>query len=154
MVRTLVISISQYAYETLTFTAEVERKIQATEIRCFRSLLDISYRDYVTNEEVRNSIKHVIGPYADLLTTKSERKLRWYGHITRSIGLAKMILQSTVQGGRRKGRQRQRWEDNISEWTCLRLGDALRKSENREEWRKVVPRSFVMPQRSFRLRDE
>ena len=35
-----------------------------------------------------------------------------YGHVTGSTGLAKMILQGTVQGGRRKGRQKKRWEDN------------------------------------------
>ena len=33
-----------------------------------------------------------------------------------------MILQGTIQGGRRKGRQKKRWEDNISEWTVLGLG--------------------------------
>ena len=59
-------------------------------------------------------------------------------HITRSKGLAKMILQGMVQGGRRKGRQIKRWEDNISEWTGLGLGEALQKAEDREEWRKVV----------------
>ena len=64
--------------------------------------------------------------------------MRWYGHITRSTGLAKMILQGTVQGGRRKGRQKKRWGDNISEWTGLGLGGALRKAEDREGWRKVV----------------
>ena len=53
-----------------------------------------------------NSIRHAIGPYEDLITTVRKRNLRWYGHITRSTGLAKMILQGTVQGERRKGRQK------------------------------------------------
>ena len=65
-----------------------------------------------------------------------------------------MILQGMVQGGRRKGRQKKRWEDNISEWTGLGLGETLQKAEDREEWRKVAARSSLMPQRSFRLRDE
>ena len=79
-------------------------------MRRFRRLLGISYRDHVTNEEVRNTIRHVIGPYEDLITGVRKLKLRWYGHImiTRSTGLAKMILQGTVQGGRRKGRQKKR----------------------------------------------
>ena len=63
-----------------------------------------------------------------------------------------MILQGTVQGGRRKGRQINRWEDNITVWTGLKLGKALRKAENREGWRKVVARSSLVPQRSTRLR--
>ena len=65
-----------------------------------------------------------------------------------------MILQGTVQGGRMKGRQKKRWRDNISEWTGVGLVEALRKAEDREKWRKVVARSFLMPQRSFRLRNE
>ena len=91
-----------------------------------------SYRDHDTNEEVRNRIRQAIGPYEDLLTTVKKRKLRWYGHITISTGLAKMILQGTVQGGRRKGRQKKRWKDNKLEWTGLKLVEALRKVENRE----------------------
>ena len=66
------------------------------------------------------------GPYEDPITTMSKRKLRWHGRITRSTGLAKMILQSTVQEGGKKGRHKKRWEDNISEWTGLGLGEALR----------------------------
>ena len=75
---------------------------------------------------------------------------------TRSTTLAKMILQGTVRGGRSKGRQKKRWEDNIPEWIGLRLGEALRKAEERkrEEWKKVIVRSSLMAQRSFRLLDE
>ena len=65
-----------------------------------------------------------------------------------------MIPQGVVQGGSRKGRQRKRWTDIISKWTGLGLGEALQKAENREEWRKMVDLSSVMPQRSFRLQDE
>ena len=42
----------------------------------------------------------------------------------------------------------------ISEWTGLGLGEALRKAEDREEWRKVVALSSLMPQQSIRRRDE
>ena len=89
---------------------------------------------------------HAIGPYEDLITTVRKRKLRWYEHITRSTELAKMILQGTVQVARRKGRQKNRWEDSISEWAGLGLGEALRKAEDRGEWGKVVARSSLMPQ--------
>ena len=75
------------------------------EMRCFRKLLGISCRDHITNEEVKARIGNAIGPYEDLLTTVKRRKLKWYGHVTRSSGLAKTIVQGTVQGGRRRGRQ-------------------------------------------------
>ena len=75
-------------------------------------------------------IRQAIGPYEDLLTIVKKRKLRCHGHKTRSTELAKMILQGTVQGGRRRGRQKKRWEDNVTEWTGLKLGEALRKAES------------------------
>ena len=87
------------------------------------------------------------------LTTVKRRKLKWFGHVTRSSGLAKTILQGTVQGGRRRGRQRKRWEDNIKEWTGLGWNIILRKAEKREEWRKLAVKSTVVLQRSARLRD-
>ena len=75
-------------------------------------------------------------------------------YITRSPGLAKLILHGTVQRGRRKGRQKKRLEDAIPEWAGLGLGEALQKAEDREEWRKGVARLSLVPRRSFRLQDE
>ena len=71
--------------------------------------------------------------------------LKWFGHVTRSSGLAQTILQGPVQRGRRRGRQRKRWEDNIKEWTGLEWNIILRKAENREEWRKLVAKFTVVP---------
>ena len=118
LMRSLAMSIFLYACETWTITADIERRIQALEMRCFRKLFTISYRDHITNEEVKARTGNAIGLYEDLTSVK-RRKLKWYGHITRSSGLAKTILQGTVQGGRQRGRQRKRWEDNIKEWTGL-----------------------------------
>ena len=151
--RSLVISILLYACESWTLSADIERRIQATEMRCFRRLLGISYRDHITNVEVKSRIEQSIGSYEDLLTTVKKRKLMWYGHVSRSSGLAKTFLQGTVQGGRRRGRQKRRWEDNIREWTGLTLSNALRKAENREEWREMVARSAAVPRRSARSRE-
>ena len=82
---------------------------------------------YLTNEEVKARIVNAIEPHEDLLTSVKRRKLKWYGHVTRSSGLAKTILQGTVQGGRRRGRQRKRWEDSIKEWTGPEWNIILRK---------------------------
>ena len=76
------------------------------EMRCYRKILHISYKDHVTSEEVRAKIQQAIGPHVDLLTIVKRRKLQWYGHVSRSSGLAKTILQGTVKGGRRQGGQK------------------------------------------------
>ena len=123
------------------------------EMRRYRKVLRISYKDHVTNEEVRAKIQQAIGPHEDLLTTVKRRKLQWYGHVSRSSGLAKIILQGTVKGGRRQGRQRKGWEDNIREWAGLQFCKFQRAVENREKWRKLVAKSSVVPQRPSRLRD-
>ena len=68
-------------------------------------------------------------------------------------GLAKTILQVTVKGGRRQGRQKKRWEDITREWTGLEFAKSERAVENRGKWRKLVVTSSVVPQRPSRLRD-
>ena len=113
-------------------------------MRCYRRLLNLSYKDQVTNEEVRNRIQNAIGVHDDLLTMVKKRKLRWYGHISRSSGMAKTILQGTVKGARRRGRQKKRWEDNIKEWTGMGSGDSPRRAaEDREGWKGIVAMSSI-----------
>ena len=84
----LVTSIFLSACESWTLTAELQRRIHAMEMRCYRKILHISYKDYVTNEEVRAKIQQAIGPHEDLLTIVKRCKLQWYGHVSRSSGLA------------------------------------------------------------------
>ena len=74
-----------FACESWALTAEIERRNQALEMRCYRRRLNISYKDHVTNVEVRNRIKNVIGVHDHLLTMVKKRKLRWYGHIATSL---------------------------------------------------------------------
>ena len=109
---------------------EFQRRIQAMEMRCYRKILHSSYKDHVTNEEVRAKFQQAIGPHDDLTIVK-RRKLQWCGHVSRSSGLAKTILQGTMKGGRRQGRQRKRWEDNIREWTGLVFAKSQRAVKNR-----------------------
>ena len=106
----------------------------------------ISYKDHVTNQEVHAKIQQAIRPHKDLLTIVKRRKLQWYGHVSHSSGLAKTILQGTVKGAKRQGRQRKRWEDNIREWTGLEFAKSQRAVENRKRWRKLVAKLSVVPQ--------
>ena len=118
-----------------------------------RHLIQRPYKDHVTNQEVRAKIQQAIGPHEDLLTIVKRRKLQWYDHVSRSSGLTKTILQGTVKGGRRQGRQRKRWKDNIKEWTGLEFAKSQKAVENRGKWRKLVAKSSVVPQRPSLLRD-
>ena len=77
LTRFLVTSIFLYACELWTLTVEPQRRIQAMEMRCYRKILLISYKDHVTNEEVRGKIEQAIGPHEDLLTIVKRRKLQW-----------------------------------------------------------------------------
>ncbi|GFS08653.1 hypothetical protein ElyMa_004762400 [Elysia marginata] len=61
-------------------------------------------------------------------------------------------LQGTVNGDRRRARQKKRWEDNIKEWTGLELRNTLRIAGDREEWKAVV-RILYAPRRIPNLRD-
>ena len=101
--------------------------------------LEVNVVGYVTHE--------------NLLTIVKRRILQWYGHVSRSSGLAKTILKGTVKGGRRQGGQRKRWEDNIRESTGLEFGRSQRAVVNRGKWRNLVAKSSVVPQRPSRLRD-
>ena len=67
-------------------------------MNCYRKILRISYKDRVTNQEVCAKIQQAIGPNEDLLTMVTRRKLQLYGHVSRSSGLAKTILQVKVNG--------------------------------------------------------
>ena len=103
--RSLITSIFMFACESWILTAELQKRIQAMEMKCYRKILHISYKGHVTNEEVRAKIQQAIGPHEDILTIV---KTKWCGHVFRSSGLAKTILQGTVKGGRRQGRQKKR----------------------------------------------
>ena len=94
-------------------------------------LLGILFGVHITNAAVRYRISQAIGPYEDILTEVKKRKLKWFCNASRSAGLAKTILQGTVQGGRRRGRQKKRWDNNMSEWKGLKFCNAVREAENK-----------------------
>ena len=110
-------------------------------MRCCLRLLNIAYKDHITNEEVHIKIQAAIGEYDELLSLVKKRKLRWFGHVSRSSGLAKTILYK-------------RWEDNIKEWTRIDFASSTRAAENRKRWRAVVANSSVVPRLSSKANYE
>ena len=84
-----------------------------------------------------------IGVHDDL-TMVNKRKLRWYGHISRSSGMAETTLQGTVKGAKKGGRQK-RWEDNIKEWTGMWFGDFLRQRKTGKDGKVLLQRHLWCP---------
>ena len=118
------------------------------DFRCLRRLLKISYKDRITNKEVRNRVFMIIGNHKDLLTKVNERKLRWHGCILHDdYSMSKIFLQGrpTVNSTRKIDRPILKWSDNIHKWIGLNACDAMRATTDREKWRKIVRDSSAPP---------
>ena len=108
LMHSLVISMFLYACESWALTAELQKRMQAFEMRCYQRLLNILCKDHVTNGEAHRKIQTAIREYYALLTLVKKRKLSGFGYVSRSSDLAKTILQETIKGKRRRGRQKKR----------------------------------------------
>ena len=95
-------------------------------------------------------VENLTVTHEDLLTIVKRCKLKWDEHVSCSAGLAKTILQGTVNGERTQGSQKKRCKENIREWKGLEFGKSQRAVWNREKWRKLLVKSSVVPQRPSR----
>ena len=125
LMRSLVTSIFLYACESWTLTAKFRRRIQAMEMKCYRKILHISYKDHVTNKEICAKVQRAFGPHEDLTIVK-RLSLKWYGYVSRSSGLAKTKLQ---------GRGKEDKEDKAD-----RGKGGKTKSGNGQAWSPPSPR--------------
>ena len=119
-------------------------------MRCYRKILHISYKDHVRNEEVCAKVQQATGPHEDLLTNVTRHKLQWYGHVSHSSGLAKTILQGTVKGDRRQGRQRKQTEEEVGrqhqEMDRPLVWQVTEGSGEQGKMEETVAKSSVVPQ--------
>ena len=143
--RSLFIPIFLSVCESWTLTANLEKRARALEMRCYRRLLNISCKDI--SEDVHRKIQAAIGKYDKLLALVKKRKLYWFCNISVSSGLAKTILQGTVQGKGRKGIQKKRWEDHIKEWTGVDFVSSTRTAKDMTRLKGIVVMSSVAVQR-------
>ena len=151
----MVVSILLYGCEIWTLLADDERRIQALETRCLRKLLRISYREHKTNDNVRSLVKSLVCLQEPLLATVRRRKLACFGHVMRHGTLSKVIIQGTVKGGRRRGRQRRKSRsDNVKDWLEMTFPDLLSMAANRTVWRRTSASSaLTSPLRLQKSRD-
>ena len=129
---------------------ELQKRTQTYELGCYQRLLKISYNGQVTNKEVRRKIQAAIGEYDEHLTLVKKRKLRWFGHALRCSCLGKTILQGTVKG-KRRGRQKKRWEYNLKQWTGMDIASSTRAAEDRKGWKDIVANLSVVPRRHAKV---
>ena len=97
------------------------------------------------DKEVCARIKQAIGPHEDLTIVK-RRKLQWYGHVSRSSGLAKTILRGTVKGGKKKTRQTEEEAGRHQGMDRPGVCQVPEGSGGQGKWRKLVAKSSVVPQ--------
>jgi len=127
---------STYGCESWTLWKDEETRLDAFEMKGLRKVLRISWTAKKTNEWVLNRV----GVKRELLDTVKARKLAYCGHTMRKQGscLEKEMMQGTMPGARRRGRQRTAWMDNIKTWTGLSVEESIRMTEDRDKWRKYV----------------
>ena len=153
LMRTLILSIFLDAWESWAATTELERRIQTLEMRPNRRLLNISYKEHLTNEDVRNRIQNAIGVHDAGSPNHGEET------VTQMVWSHLMILchsddNSAADSERIKTERKTKdWEDNIKEWTETEFGDPLGAAEDGERWKGIVATSSVVPRRRSRLRD-
>ena len=86
--------------------------------RWYRRVLHVLWSDKRTNK----SILHEIQPKKRRLTFVRQRKLCYFGHVPEEVLVTwVLILKDKVQGKRSRGRPKATWEDNIKDWTGLRI---------------------------------
>ena len=122
-----------------------KKRIQTFETKRKRKLLRISYLEHKTNDCVWSKINFLVGLQEPPLATVDRRKLAWFGHVTRIDSLSRTILLGTLEGGRRRGRQRKRWMDNDKECTPLPMTELLTRAAWKKDWRKISAESSLVP---------
>ena len=101
--RSLVISLLLYACESWTLTTELEKRTQAFEMRCYRRLLISSYKDHVTNEEVRRKNHAAIGEYDENPDPDEETKAKMVWPFLKVFWFSKDNSTGHSQGKKKKG---------------------------------------------------
>lgn len=135
LVHCLIFPILMYGSESWTMRQSEMKKIDATEMYCWRRMLRIPWTARRTNE----SIIQELNITERLSTSIQSRILKYFGHVMRrdTDCMEKLIIQGKVPGRRPRGRSPSRWIDQLSKITHKPLHTLVHEAQDRELWRQT-----------------
>ena len=139
-VKTYVWSTLLYGCEAWTVSKEMERRLEAMEMWCWRRMMRVSWTERRSNVNVLETI----GGGRELLATVRKRQMAFLGHVIRADGLENLAITGRIAGSRSRGRPRMKYLDRMREYVGggMTTQQLLVTTRNRECWRSISGNVF------------